>query len=71
MVVTVPRDIADKILRVMNKLKLISSEEFREHQQFYHKAMLKEQLMRASFASENIKIGSFECGLNLIAVAEK
>lgn len=71
LIITVPRDMADLILKFLAKIKMVSQIEINEHKQFYNKEILKKQLLAAGFKDNNIKIGSFEFGLNLFAIAKK
>ncbi len=71
LILTTPEKKADKILRIMARLNLVSKEEIDEHKQAYTKKELKKQLSEAGFEEENIRIKTFELGLNLIAVVKK
>lgn len=71
LIITVPRDISDSILKFLANIGLVSKIEINEHKQLYNKEILKEQLLNADFRGHNIKIGSFEFGLNLFAIAKK
>lgn len=71
LVITVPRDLADKTLKFMAKINLVSAIEINEHVQLYTKPKLQQQLLQVGFLKKNIKIGYFEGGLNIYAQATK
>lgn len=69
--ITTPHAVADKVLRLMAKLNLVSSEEIEEHKSlFYHRDIFN-FFLHAGFASKKIKVHGFQLGLNILAVAEK
>jgi SAM-dependent methyltransferase len=70
-VATVPAGRADKVLKLMNGLGLVSGEEVGEHQQSYSRPLVRRQLLAAGFAGPDISINYFELGFNIIAQAQK
>ena len=69
--ITVPRDRGDKLLRFLSEIGLVSKVEISEHVQLYNPENLTKQLTIAGFKLENIKLQSFEFGLNLFAKVKK
>ena len=68
-IMTVPRGSADKLLRIMSRIGLVSKVEIMEHKQLYNKSIINKQLVKAGF--EQVRIKSFEFGVNLAAHAIK
>lgn len=71
LIITTPWGGAKGLLELLARLNIVSPEEINEHQQFFSKKMLLEQLVRAGFSADNIEVGSFQFGLNLFAIAKK
>lgn len=68
-ILTTPAGWTDGLLKFMARVGLVSSEEIDEHVIGYTKPLLAEQLERAGFTT--FKVGTFEFGLNLWAMAER
>ncbi|MCX6792472.1 MAG: class I SAM-dependent methyltransferase [Candidatus Falkowbacteria bacterium] len=71
LVITTPSSGADKLLRLLAKMKLISSEEINDHKQFYTKKLIREQLIESGWSNESISIGYFQIAYNIWALAKK
>jgi SAM-dependent methyltransferase len=71
LVVTTPAVEADRLLRGMARLGLVSREEIDEHQFAYTPALLGWYFGRAGFAMTRVRVGRFELGLNLWATADR
>lgn len=69
LVLTTPADWTEKILKYMAALNLVSKQEISEHKSLFNSRSLRELLRVCGF--RNIKIDSFELGMNLLAVADK
>lgn len=65
LLITVPKDKGDKLLRIFSKIGLVSRVEIEEHVQLYNYENITEQLLSAGFKKDNIKIESFELGFNI------
>jgi len=61
---------ADSILRIMARLRLVSSEEIDEHKTFFTRDKLHDMISAGGF-TEEITTGSFEGGVNLWFVVQK
>jgi SAM-dependent methyltransferase len=70
-ILTTPCPWTDKLLKIMAKLELVSSEEISEHKKAYDCEDLRNYLEKAGFLKEKIKFGYFEFFLNSWAYAEK
>lgn len=70
-IITTPAPWTDFILRTMAKLGLISSEEIDEHKNMCSPKQIHAALAEVGFATENIRQGTFELGMNLWVTAEK
>jgi SAM-dependent methyltransferase len=68
---TTPAAWANGLLRAMSRVGLVSAEEIDEHQHLYTRDLLERCLREAGFPPESIRSGSFECGLNLWALARR
>jgi SAM-dependent methyltransferase len=68
-VLTTPAAWTDRLLRIMAAGRLISREEIEDHKDTFTRYKLKGELSKAGFHS--IRTGTFECGMNLWAVAAK
>jgi len=71
LVVTTPAVEADRLLRWMARVGLVSREEIDEHKFAYTPALLGWYFGRAGFEMSKIRAGRFELGLNLWATAER
>ncbi|HJY98762.1 MAG TPA: class I SAM-dependent methyltransferase [Patescibacteria group bacterium] len=70
LIITTPHKKAKPILEFLSlKLGLISKEEILDHKNYFDETTLRRLLDSQRF--KNIKIGTFEWGLNLFAVARK
>lgn len=70
-ILTTPAGWTDGLLKFMARVGLVSSEEIDEHVIGYTKPLLAAQLSRAGFAAGKFKVGTFELGVNLWAMAER
>lgn len=70
-ILTTPAGWTDGLLKFMARVGLVSSEEIDEHVIGYTKGLLAAQLSGAGFAADKFKVGTFEFGLNLWAMAER
>ncbi|UYN91036.1 MAG: class I SAM-dependent methyltransferase [Anaerolineales bacterium] len=70
-ILTTPAGWTDGLLKFMARVGLVSSEEIDEHVIGYTKALLAAQLSGAGFAADKFKVGTFELGVNLWAMAER
>ena len=70
-IITTPAPLADVILTVMAKFKLINSELFAEHQDVYTHKKVASLLHSVGFQEGKMCFGSFEIFLNLWIVATK
>jgi SAM-dependent methyltransferase len=71
LVVTTPAVEADRLLRWMARVALVSREEIDEHKFAYTPALLGWYFGRAGFEMTRVRCGRFELGLNLWATAER
>lgn len=71
LMLTTPAARADRLLRLLARLRLVSPEEIDEHKYAYTPGLLGWYFGRAGFAMERIAIGHFELGLNLWATADR
>lgn len=71
LILTTPAPWADKLLRTMANLHLISKEEIEEHQTAYSHRRLRQLLQKAGFEENKIHLHYFECWLNIWAKIEK
>jgi SAM-dependent methyltransferase len=71
LVLTTPAARADRLLRNLARLRLVSPEEIDEHKYAYTPGLLGWYFGRAGFAMERIAIGHFELGMNLWATADR
>lgn len=70
-IITTPHAYADKVLRLMAKLNLVSSEEIDEHKSlFYHRDIFN-FLLNAGFSADKINVDPFQLGFNILARAKK
>jgi SAM-dependent methyltransferase len=70
LVLTTPAARADRLLRTLARLRMVSPEEIDEHKYAYTPGLLGWYFGRAGFAMERIAIGHFELGMNLWATAD-
>ena len=70
-ILTTPAPWADRLLRVMAALRLVSPEEISEHQAYWSPDGLGLLLAAAGFRPEKIRTGLFELGFNVWAAGEK
>jgi len=71
LLITTPHAAADRVLRLMSRLKLVSSEEIDEHKSLFRHQDILRLLKYAGFQSQKIRVQGFQMGLNILAVAEK
>jgi SAM-dependent methyltransferase len=71
LILTTPAARADRLLRWLARVGLVSREEIDEHKYAYTPGLLGWYYGRAGFAMERIRFGSFEAGLNLWATADR
>ncbi len=70
-ILTTPAPWTDGLLRIMARMKLVSSVEIDEHKDAYDRASIFAMLVVAGFREENLRGGYFELGLNVWAAATK
>jgi SAM-dependent methyltransferase len=70
-VMTTPLRWTEGILKVMSRMKLVSSEEVDEHKAQYSGAQIIPLMVEAGFDPSLIRHGTFELGVNLWATAQK
>jgi SAM-dependent methyltransferase len=70
-IATTPHALADRLLRQLARLNLVSQEEINEHKTRFWKNMICGLLLDAGFKKKKISISGFQLGLNLLAVAQK
>ena len=70
-VVTTPSWWTDNLLRLLARLKLVSSEEIDEHKTAFSQQKVSHVMSRAGFNDDSVQTGSFELGMNIWAVARK
>lgn len=71
LLITTPAGWTGGILRLMSKIKLVSSEEIKEHKNLFDKKRLYNFLQTVGFENNKIKVKSWQAGLNLCAIAKK
>ena len=71
LIITTPAAWSDRLLQVMARLGMVSEEEIHEHAYAYTLPLLGWYLGRTGFAMDKIKLGYFECGLNMWAIADR
>ncbi len=69
LVLTTPAEWTRLLLRGLALLNVVSAQEINEHKSGFSKRSLQKLLSEAGF--RNIRTGSFELGMNLLATAEK
>jgi SAM-dependent methyltransferase len=70
-VLTTPAHWTEWLLKLLGRLRLVSHEEIDEHQGAYRHSAIRSYLEGAGFASERIRTGYFEAGMNTWAMAAK
>lgn len=71
LVMTTPTPWADIVLKIMDKMKLISRTDFAEHKKAYSIKEMFSILNKGGFQKEKIKLGYFEMFFNIWGIAEK
>ena len=71
LIVTTPAARADRLLRFLARVGLVSKEEIDEHKYAYTPGLLGWYFGRAGFAMSEVHFGSFELGMNLWATADR
>jgi ubiquinone/menaquinone biosynthesis C-methylase UbiE len=71
LIITTPAPWSDKILHLMARTWLISSEEIHEHKHNHPKSKIESLLVEAGFEKSKIKSGYFEFGFNMWFAAKK
>lgn len=70
-ILTTPAGWTDGLLKLLARLGFVSREEINEHVMGYSEALLAWHFGRAGFAIDNFRVGTFELGMNLWAMAER
>jgi 2-polyprenyl-3-methyl-5-hydroxy-6-metoxy-1,4-benzoquinol methylase len=70
-ILTTPAAWSDWILSLLALVRLVSPEEIHDHKATYTPTSLRRLLQDAGFATEQVRMGYFECLLNLRATAQK
>ncbi|HAJ44576.1 MAG: methyltransferase [Parcubacteria group bacterium GW2011_GWC1_43_61] len=70
-VLTTPSTWAVLPLKIMAKMRLVSSTELAEHKYAYTPLEIKKIFGKIPFAKENLRSGYFECGMNIWITAKK
>ena len=70
-VMTTPAFWTDLILKVMSFLRLVSPDEIDEHKDAYDFRTIEQILVEGGFDKADIKLGTFELGMNIWATAFK
>ncbi len=71
LILTTPAGWTDPLLDAMAKVRLLSPREIDEHEQTYTREGLTSLLVRGGFDEASIRVGHFELGANLWAVADR
>lgn len=72
LILTTPSPASKYVLEFLAyKIHIVSGEEIRDHKNYFNHSDLKNMLAKAGFGIRNIKIHTFELGLNNLAVAKK
>jgi SAM-dependent methyltransferase len=71
LVLTTPTPVADPLLRLLARLRLVSREEIEEHVFAYTEPLIGWYCGRAGFEMLKIRVGRFELGFNLWATADR
>ncbi len=70
-IMTTPAIWTDRLLKVMAKLRLVSSVEIQEHKDAYNHSKISFILQKAGFLKEKLQFGYFEMYMNVWATATK
>ena len=65
LILTTPAAWADRLLRCMAKLNLVSPEEIEEHKSLFTQRTLVSRIKESGFSYGSIESGSFECFANV------
>ncbi len=69
---TTPSPRAEPVLNFLAfKLNIIDAREIADHKQYFSTVMVRDALMLAGFVRHDIRITTFQCGMNVMAVAVK
>lgn len=72
LVLTTPAPISKNILEFFTfKLGILSKDTVGDHKNYFSKKLIRELLVRTGFEEKNIKIKSFQMGLNIFVIAKK
>jgi SAM-dependent methyltransferase len=71
LIITTPPPRTDRILKLLAKLSVVSSEEIDEHQKTFRARDLRSEISRTHFAPDHIHVGHFELGMNIYLRAAK
>ena len=71
LVITTPSKYAEPVLEVFARFGIVSKVEIDEHQPLQRPKQVRDTLIRAGFAPENVRVGTFEALMNIYAVADK
>ena len=69
LIITTPSKLSKPILEFLAKLNLINKQHIKEHKNYFSKEDLRKMLNKAGF--KDIKINSFEFGMNNLIIARK
>jgi hypothetical protein len=67
---TTPVRWTEGILKLMSRMRLVSHEEVDEHKAQYSRGEIATLLAEAGFDSSDIRLGTFELGMNVWASAQ-
>ena len=70
-ILTTPAAWTDNLLRLMAKLRIVSSTEIKEHKDAYSHLKISSILQEANFTREKLRFGYFEMFMNIWATAIK
>jgi SAM-dependent methyltransferase len=68
---TTPHAIADKPLRLMASLGLVSKEEIDEHKSLFHHQHIFDLFLKSGFTKNQITVTGFQFGMNILGIAFK
>jgi len=71
LVLTTPPPWTDRLLKVLATFGLVSAEEIDEHEHTYTKRDLESMLFQGNFDQSSTRVGYFELGMNIWAMARK
>lgn len=69
--ITTPHALADKPLRLLAKIGMVSKVEIEEHKSLFMNQQIFDLFLGSGFNSEKIVVNSFQFGLNILGVAIK